>query len=66
MLSQLQKAIIMLINLEVTLSLYCLLTQCEHVFCTNGTPDCTTTFINMTKYPGEACNIPAVVVEYSF
>jgi len=30
--------------------------------CTNGTLVCTTVFINMTKYPGEAFNIPSVVV----
>ena len=34
--------------------------------CTNGTSDCTITFMNMTKYPGEALNIPAVVVWYRF
>ena len=34
--------------------------------CTNGTPDCTTVFMNMTKYPGEAFNVPAVVVGDNF
>ena len=34
--------------------------------CTNGTPDCTTIFMNMTKYPGEAFNVPAVVVGDNF
>ena len=34
--------------------------------CTNGTPDCITVFINITKYPGEDFNIPAVVVGESF
>ena len=34
--------------------------------CTNGTPVCTTVFMNMTKYPGEAFNIPAVVVGEGF
>ena len=35
-------------------------------FCTNGTPNCTAVFMNMTKYPGEAFNIPAVVVGKNF
>ena len=35
-------------------------------FCTNGTPNCTATFMNMTKYPGEVFNIPAVVVGENF
>ena len=35
-------------------------------FCTNGTPNCTAAFIIMTKYPGEAFNIPAVVVGENF
>ena len=34
--------------------------------CTIGTPDWTTVFMNMTKYPGEAFNIPAVVVGENF
>ena len=34
--------------------------------CTNGTQDCTTVFMNTTKYPGEAFNIPAVVVGDNF
>ena len=34
--------------------------------CTNGTPDCTTVFMNTTKYPGEAFTIPAVVVGENF
>ena len=34
--------------------------------CTNGAPDCTTVFMNTTKYPGEAFNIPAVVVGENF
>ena len=34
--------------------------------CTNGTPVCTTVFMSMTKYPGEAFNIPAVVVGEGF
>ena len=33
---------------------------------TIGTPDWTTVFMNMTKYPGEAFNIPAVVVGENF
>ena len=34
--------------------------------CINGTPDCTTVFMSVTKYPGEAFNIPAVVVGENF
>ena len=34
--------------------------------CTNGTPDCTTVFMNTTKYPGETFTIPAVVVGENF
>ena len=34
--------------------------------CTNGRPECTNVFMNLTKYPGENFNISAVVVGENF
>ena len=34
--------------------------------CTNGRPECTNVFMNLTKYPGKSFNISAVVVGENF